>query len=249
MFTDIKKGRFYIGDCLEVMKEIPDGCIDMILCDLPYGTTACPWDSVIPFEQLWIEYRRLIKENGAIVLTANQPFTSILVCSALDVYKYNWVWKKTKVTNVLNAKIQPLRTIEDILIFSKTTPTYNPQDLIRCVKKTGTGVSKKGKQGEATGKIKQTDDGKYLQTQTNYPRNLLEIASEGKTIHPTQKPVALFEYLIKTYTNEGELILDNCAGSGTTAVACENTNRKWVCIEQDKTYYDLAVNRILENNV
>jgi site-specific DNA-methyltransferase (adenine-specific) len=145
---------------------------------------------------------------------------------------------------VLNAKIQPLRTKEDVLVFCKTTPCYNPQGLIKCAKKTRTGVSKNGKQGESTGKITQTDDGTYLQTETNYPRNILEIASEGKTIHPTQKPVALLEYLIRTYTNEGETVLDNTMGSGTTGVACVNTGRNFIGIEMDKIYFDIASKRI-----
>lgn len=243
----IDKNKVLFGDCLELMKDIQDKSIDMILCDLPYGTTACKWDTIIPFEPLWEQYKRIIKDNGAIVLTASQPFTSILVCSALDIFKYDWVWKKSKVTGVLNAKIQPLRTKEDVLVFCKTTPRYNPQGLIKCSKKNGTGVSKSGKQGDATGKITQTVDGTYLQTETNYPRNVLEIASEGKTVHPTQKPVALFEYLIKTYTNEGELVLDNCSGSGTTAIACINTNRNYICMEQDKTYYEKSLIRIAEH--
>ena len=244
IYTEFESGHIVNGDCLELMKEVEDKSIDMILCDLPYGTTACKWDTIIPFEPLWEQYKRIIKDDGAIVLTASQPFTSVLVCSALDIFKYDWVWKKSKVTGVLNAKIQPLRTKEDVLVFCKTTPCYNPQGLIKCAKKTGTGVSKNGKQGEATGKITQTDDGTYLQTETNYPRNILEIASEGKTIHPTQKPVALFEYLIKTYTNESDLVLDNCSGSGTTAIAAINTNRKFLCMEQDETYYNKSIERV-----
>jgi site-specific DNA-methyltransferase (adenine-specific) len=181
------------------------------------------------------------------VLTSSQPFTSALVMSNVKMFKYDWVWKKSKVTGVLNAKIQPLRTKEDVLVFCKTTPRYNPQGLIKCAKKTGTGVSKNGKQGEATGKITQTDDGTYLQTETNYPRNILEIASEGKTIHPTQKPVALFEYFIKTYTNEGETVLDNCAGSFTTAIAADNLKRKWICIEKEAEYCEIGRQRIEEN--
>jgi site-specific DNA-methyltransferase (adenine-specific) len=226
------------------MKDIPDKSIDMILCDLPYGTTACKWDTIIPFEPLWKQYKRIIKDNGAIVLTASQPFTSALVMSNVKMYHHDWCWKKTKVTGVLNAKKQPIRTKEDILIFSKTSPIYNPQGLISCNKQTGTGVSFNGKQGDATGKIKQTRSGTYTQTQTGYPRNVLEIKSEGKTIHPTQKPVALFEYLIKTYTNEGALVLDNCAGSGTTGVACKNINRNFILIEKEPEYYKIANQRI-----
>jgi site-specific DNA-methyltransferase (adenine-specific) len=232
------------GDCLEVMRDIPDKSVDLILCDLPYGTTQCKWDTIIPFETLWEQYGRIIKDNGAIVLTASQPFTSKLVVSNLSMFHHDWCWKKSKVTGVLNAKKQPLRTKEDILVFAKHTPTYNPQGLEVCNKQTGTGVSKKGIQGEATGKITQTDTGTYTQTYTNYPRNVLEIASEGKTIHPTQKPVALFEYLIKTYTNEGEIVLDNCIGSGTTAIAALNTGRFFIGIEKEPQYCEIARKRV-----
>ena len=240
----IELNKIYNEDCLEGMKRIPNKSIDMILCDLPYGTTACKWDTVIPFEPLWEQYRRVIKPNGAIVLTASQPFTSALVVSNLKMFKYDWCWKKSKVTGVLNAKRQPLRTKEDILIFSNGTPVYHPQGLIPCNKKTGTGVATSGKQGDTTGKITQTSDGKYTQKNTGYPRNVLEIASEGKTVHPTQKPVALFEYLIKTYTNEGETVLDNCIGSGTTAIACINTGRNYIGFELDKHYCDIANERV-----
>ena len=236
--------RIYNEDCLEGMKRIADGSVDMVLCDLPYGTTQCKWDTVIPFEPLWEQYRRVIKPNGAIVLTASQPFTSALVMSNPKMFKYDWCWKKSKVTGVLNAKRQPLRTKEDILVFSLSSPVYNPQGVVACDKRTGTGVSSSGKQGDATGKITQTSDGKYTQKTTGYPRNVLEIPSEGKTVHPTQKPVALFEYLIKTYTNPGELVLDNCMGSGTTAIACMNTKRNFIGFEMDKGYYDIACKRI-----
>ena len=232
------------GDCLEVMHDIPDKSVDMILCDLPYGTTVCKWDTVIPFEPLWEQYERVIKDNGAIVLTASQPFTSALVMSNPKMFKYDWCWKKSKVTGVLNAKRQPLRTKEDIVVFSKKTHTYNPQGVTQCKKKTGTGVSRNGIQGEATGKITQTATGKYIQKQTDYPRNVLEIPSEGKTVHPTQKPVALFEYLIRTYTNEGELVLDNCIGSGTTAIAAINTGRNFIGIEKDAGYCEIARKRV-----
>jgi site-specific DNA-methyltransferase (adenine-specific) len=235
------------GDCLEKMKDIPDKSIDMILCDLPYGTTACKWDTVIPLEPLWEQYKRVIKPHGAIVLTASQPFTSALVMSNVKMFKYEWCWRKSRVTGVLNAKRQPLRCKEDILVFSSGSPVYYPQGLQRCNKQTGTGVSKSGKQGECTGKITQTDSGTYTQTTTGYPRNVLEIPSEAKTVHPTQKPVALFEYLIKTYTNEGDLVLDNCMGSGTTGVACKNLNRNFIGIELDPEYFKIAEKRINEN--
>ena len=241
---EIKPNEIYLGDCLELMKDIPDKSVDMILCDLPYGTTACKWDSVIPFEPLWEQYKRVIKDRGVIILTASQPFTSFLVTSNIKMFKYDWCWHKTRVTGVLNAKKMPLRTKEDILVFYNKQCTYNPQGIILCDKQTGTGVSSKGNQGECTGKIKQTKSGKYTQTTTNYPRNVINIASVGKTQHPTQKPVALFEYLIKTYTNEGELVLDNCIGSGTTAIACINTGRKYIGFESDAKYYDISIERI-----
>lgn len=240
----IELNKIYNEDCLKGMKRIDSKSVDMILCDLPYGTTQCKWDAVIPFSPLWEQYERVIKDNGAIVLTASQPFTSALVMSNVKMFKYDWVWKKTRVTGVLNAKRQPLRTKEDVLVFCKTTPRYFPQGLVACDKQTGTGVSAAGKQGDATGKITQTESGTYTQTQTNYPRNVIDIASAVNTVHPTQKPVALFEYLIKTYTNEGEIVLDNCMGSGTTAVACINTNRNFVGFELDNAYFGAASERL-----
>jgi site-specific DNA-methyltransferase (adenine-specific) len=235
-FMDIKNGRFYLGDCLEVMKEIPDGVVDMILCDLPYGTTQNKWDSIIPFDELWKQYWRIIKPNGAIVLTAAQPFTSALVMSAIDNFKYNWTWQKGKPTGHLNAKKQPMRETEDICVFYKHQCTYNPQNTIPTNKQ-----------------VKRTNRGNYgncsketTQTVTGYPTTIISFKSETG-FHPTQKPVELFEYLIKTYTNEGELVLDNCAGSGTTAIAAENCGRKWVCIEQLEEYANKAVERILNH--
>lgn len=237
----------HLGDCLELMQDIPTGSIDMILCDLPYGTTACSWDTIIPFEPLGKQYERVIKPNGAIVLTAAQPFTSLLTVSNLKMFKYDWTWKKSKVTGVLNAKNQPLRTKEDVLIFSKGKSNYYPQGLTYLGKFSGTGKSlNTGKQGDATGLIKNTSTGKYFQEWSNYPRNVLEIASENTNIHPTQKPIALFEYLIKTYTNPGETVLDNCSGSGTTAIACLNTDRNFICIEKDPTYHAKSINRLIE---
>jgi len=238
------KEEIIMGDCLIEMQKIPDKSIDMILCDLPYGTTACKWDTIIPFEPLWEQYKRIIKDNGAIVLTASQPFTSALVMSNVKMFKYDWVWEKSRVTGVLNAKRQPLRTKEDVLVFSINTPVYNPQGTYKCNKQTGTGVARDGSQGLATGKITQTSNGKYRQTVTGYPRNIIRIPSEGRTKHPTQKPVALFEYLIKTYTNEGDLVLDNCAGSGTTGVACKKLSRNFILIEKEQEYIDIINKRL-----
>ena len=225
------------------MRNIPDQSVDLVLCDLPYGTTQNKWDSVIPLANLWDEYRRLC--GGAIVLTAAQPFTSAVVMSNLGEFKYQWVWNKSKVTGVLNAKKQPLRNHEDVLVFYRQQPTYNPQGLKDCRKRTATGVSK-GKSSGNYGKITATEDGTYEQTATGYPRSVLEIPSEGKTVHPTQKPVALMEYLIRTYTNEGDTVLDNTMGSGTTGVACMNTGRKFIGIERDPQYFQIAESRIIE---
>jgi site-specific DNA-methyltransferase (adenine-specific) len=226
------------GDCLELMRDIPDKSIDMILCDLPYGTTACKWDVIIPFDLLWAQYKRIVKPNAAIALTASQPFTSQLVMSNIKWFKYCWVWRKGRFANQLLAKIQPLKTHEDIIIFSEKTTKYNPQGLMK--------VSKLTRQG---GRVTDCNGGgsrrkQYLQEFSNYPRSILEFASEGCTVHPTQKPVALFEYLIKTYTNEGDLILDNCAGSGTTAVAAINTNRNYILMEKEAKYIDVINQRL-----
>lgn len=238
---NIGNGTFYHGDCFDVMRSLPDGSVDMVLCDLPYGTTQNKWDSVLPLEPLWAEYWRLCR--GAVVLTAAQPFTSQLVMSQVERFKYDWVWRKSKVTGVLNAKRQPLRCHEAVLVFSESSPPYNAQGVIATSKRAKTGVSKSGSSNNY-GAIKQTDDGTYEQTQTNWPRSVLDFASEGKTVHPTQKPVDLFEYLIRTYTNPGDTVLDNTAGSGTTAIAAENCGRKWVCIERDQDYAAKAIDRI-----
>ena len=232
------------GDCLELMKDIPDGSVDMILADLPYGTTTCKWDSIIPFEPLWEQYERVIKDKGAIVLTAGQPFTSALVMSNPKLYKYSWYWEKTKATGHLNAKIQPLRCIEDVLVFSKGTPSYFPQGTVSINKK-----QKKKAQPFVDGEqVYGKQDVSTVQTVGNYPRNLLTYKKPSKNVHPTQKPVALFEYLIKTYTNEGDTVLDNVMGSGTTGVACKNLNRNFIGMELDEEYFKIAKDRIDEIN-
>lgn len=236
------------GDCLELMRGLPDNSVDMILCDLPYGTTVCKWDSVIPFEALWGSYRRIISDNGAIVLTASQPFSSELIMSASDLFKYAMVWVKSRPTGFTNANNKPMKKHEDVLVFSKGTTAngsarkmiYNPQGLVkkeRKVKRTSRG----GFHGE---RPNQKDE--YTSSFTNYPNSILEFSSEGKTVHPTQKPVALMEYLIKTYTNEGDTVLDNCMGSGTTGVACANTGRKFIGMELDREYFRIARRRISE---
>ncbi|QIG67927.1 modification DNA-methylase protein [Rhizobium phage RHph_Y60] len=229
--------EFWNGDCLELMRGIPTGSVDMILCDLPYGTTQNKWDTVIPFEPLWREYWRVAKRNAAIVLTAAQPFTSALVMSQIDAFKYDWTWRKNQATNVFNAKKQPLRDKEDVLIFAHGTPLYNPQNLVH--KPQPSRNSKTNSENWGTGK-----NGAYVQEFTNYPKQVLEFESVQRSIHPTQKPVALFEYLIRTYTSPGDTVLDNCAGSGTTAIAAINSDRGYICIEKDAEYYRRASERI-----
>lgn len=219
------------GDCLKRMEEIPDGSVDMVLCDLPYGTTACKWDSVIPFEPLWKHYKRVCKKNAAIVLTASQPFTSALVMSNFKMFKHCWYWKKRPV-NFLNAKKQPMRNIEDILVFGGNV--YNPQNLIPCRK-----ANKRSNSTETNGAHGLENISEF----TNYPTQVLEMTGE-RGLHPTQKPVALMGYLIRTYTNEGETVLDNTMGSGTTGVACVNTGRNFIGIERDPDYFKIAEARI-----
>lgn len=241
----LEKNKIYNGDCLELMKEIKTKSVDMILCDLPYGTTDCKWDEIIPFEPLWEQYKRIIKDNGAIVLTSTQPFTTKLINSNFLMFRYCWYWNKNQVTGFPFAKFQPLRCVEDICVFYKQAPTYNPQGLIKLDKPK---VSRKSKAG--VGAVYHQDsliNKEFVTEYTNYPRQVLNFKCQREGLHPTQKPVALFEYLIKTYTNEGELVLDNCIGSGTTAVACINTNRNFIGIEKDTTYYNRANERIKGN--
>ena len=243
------KKEILLGDCLELMKDIPSGSVDMILCDLPYGTTACKWDTIIPFDKLWEQYERIIKPNGAIVLFGSQPFTSALVMSNPKIFKYDFSWDKKKLSGVLNAKKQPLRRHEDILIFYKSLPTYNPQ-MRYDGKKTGIKYhivdSENYRKTEIVNKY--ADDG------SRYPTSIIDNIngvignSKEKLPHPTQKPIALFEYLIKTYSNEGDLILDNCAGSGTTAIACLNTKRQFIVMEKEQKYYDIILKRVGDFN-
>ena len=232
------------GDCLVEMLNIPDKSVDMILCDLPYNTTACHWDILIPFEPLWKEYKRIIKDNGAIVLTASQPFTSALVMSNPDMFKYEWIWEKSRPTRFLLSKKLPLLSHENILIFYRNQPVYNPQKWLigeKYIDRRKNLNSRTQKDGQMAGIFnpRNKDDG------TRYPFTIISCDSEWKKqMHPTQKPVALFEYLIKTYTNEGDLVLDNCAGSFTTAIACINLKRNWICIEKEKEYCDIGQKRL-----
>lgn len=225
------------GECLEELGKIKSGSVDMILTDLPYGTTACEWDNIIPFNDLWTQYNRVIKDNGAIILFATQPFTTKLIASNIKNFKYNWYWKKNTVTGFCFAKYQPMRNIEDICVFYKKMPTYNPQGLKLLTKTKLRSRRSENIYGTTLNKS-------YTQKYTGYPNHLLEFKKDGR-IHPTQKPVALCEYLIKTYTNENDTVLDSCMGSGTTGVACKNTNRHFIGIELNKNYFDIAEKRIL----
>ena len=232
------------GDCLELMKDIPDASIDMILCDLPYGTTVCKWDSVIPFEPLWEQYERIIKDNGVIVLTASQPFTSALVMSNPKLFKYEWIWEKTKTANFMHLKRQPGKRHESVLVFYKKQPAYNPQ---MRAGKPYIDKRKSRKQSKGTYGNINIENTEITNTGTRYPKSVI-LFSNGKSgkLHPTQKPVELMEYLIKTYTNEGDTVLDNTMGSGTTGVACVNTNRNFIGIELDDEYFEIAKQRISE---
>jgi DNA modification methylase len=245
--TMIELNRIYNEDCLGGMERIPDNSVDMVLCDLPYGTTHCKWDSIIPFEPLWGQYERVIKENGAIVLFGCEPFTSTLICSNLNIFKYNWIWQKNKCTGFLNAKRQPLNDHETISVFYKKQCTYTPQMTVADkIYKRGFVVRSKAKN------IQQSDiygaQKNFLQVDSGfrYPKRIQYFNNNftQEQLHPTQKPVPLFEYLIRTYTNEGETVLDNCIGSGTTAIACINTNRNYIGFELDKHYCDIANERI-----
>ena len=238
----IELNKIYNEDCLEGMKRIPDKSVDMILCDLPYGTTACKWDTIIPLNELWECYERVIKDNGAIVLTASQPFTTKLISSNMGMYKYNLVWEKPQGVDPFMAKKRPLNNVEDIAIFYKKQPVYNPQ--YEEGKPYKVERDKKARLYEVTNVVMKPtttiNDGKRL------PKRILKFNQE-RGFHPTQKPVALFEYLIRTYTNDNETVLDNCMGSGTTAIACINTNRNFIGFELDETYHTVANERITKH--
>lgn len=229
----------YYGDCLSLMDKIDDKSIDMILCDLPYGTTACKWDTTIPFDPLWEQYKRIRKDNCAIVLTGREPFTSIMISSNLKEYKHKWVWNKKQSGSFQNAKYMPLQIDEDIIVFCKNKVNYYP--IMRKGKMRKRGGAKEKSRVVGSG----LKDGYENYSDLYYPTNIIELANPRiNKLHPTQKPVELFEYLIKTYTNEGDVVLDNCAGSGTTGVACVNTNRNYIMMEKDKKYYDIICDRM-----
>lgn len=233
------------GDCLELMKNIPDGSVDLVLTDPPYGTTACKWDSVIPFEPMWEQLNRIIKKNGAIVLFGSEPFSSALRVSNIKHFKYDWYWQKTTPTGFLNAKKQPLRNVETISVFYSKQPTYNPQKTYGHKRKISLAKHKQNCK-----KAEEYNDyglASYDSTE-RYPTQILQYKTDRQksALHPTQKPVALLEYLIRTYTSEGETVLDFTMGSGSTGVACVNTNRRFIGIELDPGYFDIATKRISE---
>ena len=228
------------GDCLEIMQKIPDGTVDMVLCDLPYGITACKWDSILPFAPLWEQYRRVTKQNGAMVLFGAQPFTTALINSNRRDFRYCWYWRKNNKTGGNFAKVQLMRCIEDIAVFYRAAPTYNPQGLVELKKP----IYKRPTANSITGESKNGS----LQRYKGYPHHLLDFPNEAvnhrKRLHPTQKPVKLLEYLVNTYTHKGDTVLDNCMGSGSTGVACVRTGRRFIGIEKDPHYFQIAKERI-----
>ncbi len=250
--------KLHHNDCFNIFPTLDDNSIDLVLCDMPYGTTACKWDTVLDLELMWKELKRIVKSNTAIVLTASQPFTSILVCSNLKMFKQQLIWAKSLKTNFLNAKKQHLRRHEDIIVFYNKQCVYNPQGLIE-------GSVSGGNKGTACysefGKTRKHSTGKsygahsdivlgreYIQTHTNYPDDIINIPNPNRgNQHPTQKPVALMEYLIKTYSNEGDVVLDFCMGSGTTGVACKKLNRNFIGIEKEEKYFNIAKKRLFDN--
>jgi len=235
-----------LGDCLELMKDIPNGSIDMILCDLPYGTTQNKWDVIIPLDKLWEEYERIIKDNGMICLTSAEPFTSTLITSNKKLFKYDLIWDKKLSSGFLNAKRMPLRRHEQILCFYKKLPIYNPEMVTRGkVRKKGI-TTETGKHTSNYGKFENS----VVENNEYYPTSIIEVSNANRKdkLHPTEKPIELFEYLIKTYTNEGDLVLDNTAGSGTTAIACLNTNRQFIVMEKEQKYYDIILKRVGDFN-
>lgn len=244
--------NLYLGNCIDIMKDIPDSSVDLILCDLPYGTTACKWDTVIPFEPLWEQYKRIIKPYSAIVLFGDEPFSSALRLSNINWYKYDWYWRKSRPSGFTNAKLKPLKDIETISIFSsgmtangsKKNMPYNPQGLQDCdmdwnrpkhYMDGDKGVNPARASHKLSRKIEKT----------GYPRQVLDFANPNSNVlHPTQKPTLLLEYLIETYTNRGDVVLDNCMGSGSTGVACANTGRSFIGIESDENYFTIAAERV-----
>ena len=232
----------YKGDCIEIMKDIADKSIDLILCDLPYGTTQAKWDVLIPYEDLWKAYERIIKDNGAIVLFSQPPFNMILGCSNLKLFRYEWIWEKTKATGHLNANRMPMKAHENILVFYKKLPVYNPQ--MRLSDHRFGEIAKSGHGSPLYGKQRQTQ---YVFSGKFYPIDIIIFSKDDeKQVHPTQKPLDLLKYMIKTYTNPGQLVLDNCMGSGNTGVACAYTGRNFIGIEKDEEFFKIASDRVTE---
>ena len=231
--------NLHLGDCLDILPTLADNSVDMVLVDLPYGTTACKWDSIIPLDKLWEQYNRICKKDGVMVFTAAQPFTTILAASNLENFRYEWIWEKPQGTNPMNAKVMPLKSHENILVFYRKKPVYNPQ-MWYSTPYSGfsSDTSKIGEvYGSAKSKHRDNPEG------SRYPKTVLRFKQE-KGLHPTQKPVEMMEYLIQTYSNEGDVVLDNTMGSGTTGVACVNTNRNFIGIEMEENYYKIAEQRI-----
>lgn len=240
--------EIYQGDCLEIMKQIPDKSVDFILVDPPYGTTKCPWDIIIPFDKMWEQYNRIIKDNGAIAIFGQEPFSSLLRASNIENFKFDWYWEKERLTNISQVKRRAGKTIEVISMFYKKQPTYNPQ----MIKYEGPKRTNKVKNGKL-GKLVDEDEKKpyeYNDTGWRYPTQVLRYQRDCLTcnLHDTQKPVALLEFLIRTYTNEGETVLDSCMGSGSTGVACQNTNRNFIGIELEQKHFDVAKERLNVKN-
>jgi site-specific DNA-methyltransferase (adenine-specific) len=245
------KEKLILGDCLEEMDKLPDGCVDMVMTDPPYGTTACKWDAVIPLWPMWNRLNRLIKPNGAIVMTASQPFTTTLIHSNMDMFKYSLVWKKDAPSNFLNFQYQFGKIHEDIVVFGSMASSYSKKGTMAYYPQMEIGKPYKCKQGyvgDAVARDSRTrKNEKAIETDNKgerYPTSILEFSRDKNKLHPTQKPVALMEYLIKTYTNEGETVLDFTMGSGTTGVACKNLNRDFIGIEKDEKYFEIAKKRI-----
>jgi len=231
--------QLYNGDCLEIMPTLPAQSVDAIITDLPYGSTACDWDRVIPFDEMWKAVKHVLKPNGAFVTTASQPFTSLLVCSNLAWFKYECIWEKTKATGHLDANKRPLRNHEEILFFGLSNLKYNPQGLLN-------GIFKNGRIANMSGKVYGQYNYKPISENGNYPKTVLKIPnpSQAGHLHPTQKPVALYAYLIRTYTDPGDVVLDMCFGSNTTGVACVETGRNYIGIEKDRKYFEIGQRRI-----
>lgn len=245
-FVSVGMCDLYWGDCLDVMPTLADKSIDAIICDLPYGTTACKWDSILPLNELWMEYKRIVKDNGAIILTASMPFTAKLVSSNYEMFKHEWIWEKHKGSNFASLKYQPMKEHESVLVFCKKTPTYKA--IMQERKGGGLSRTKYGfsRSENSESEVMNFTPKHAIHNGNNplrYPSSIQKFNCEVGS-HPTQKPVELIKYLIKTYTNEGDTVLDNCMGSGTTGVACENTNRRFIGIEKERNYFDISVNRI-----